>query len=129
MVNKVILVGNLGADPDVRQTRSGNVCNLRVATSHSSKGDDGEWSRATVWHTVVVFGRDADNCQKYLAKGRQVYVEGRIQSRDYVNRDGENRRSFEIVANRVGFLSGDRDREKPRREPQRDEFLEDEIPF
>ena len=128
MVNKVTLVGNLGGDPEVRQTKSGNVCNLRIATSHGKKAADGSWSNETEWHTVVVFGRDADNCQKFLAKGRQVYIEGRIQSRDYVNRDGQNRRSFEIVANRVVFLSSERS--EPRKAaPARAEHIDDDIPF
>ena len=105
-VNKVILVGNLGADPEVRYTGTGKaVCNLRVATTDSWGGDDGARNERTEWHSVVVWGKTAENCGQYLAKGRSVYVEGHIQSREYEGREGK-RTAFEIVADRVQFLGG-----------------------
>ena len=120
-VNKVILVGNLGRDPEVRETKSGsNVANLRVATTHRSKVGD-EWQEQTEWHTVTVFGRQAELCGRYLEKGRQVYVEGRVQTRKWQDKEGNDRYSTEVVANDVKFLS--------KNEPRRRSFEDEEIPF
>ena len=120
-VNKVILVGNLGRDPEVRETKSGNqVANLRVATTHRSKVGD-EWQEQTDWHTVTVFGRQAELCGKYLEKGRQVYIEGRVQTRKWQDKEGNDRYSTEVVANDVKFLS--------KNEPRRRSFEDEEIPF
>jgi len=106
-VNKVILVGNLGADPDMRYTPSGQgVCELRVATSESWNDKNGQRQERTEWHRVVVWGKRAEVCSKYLAKGRQVYVEGRIQTRTYDDKDGNKRYITEIIASDVQFLSG-----------------------
>lgn len=129
MVNKVTLVGNLGADPDVRQTKTGNVCNLRIATSHRQKDASGNWQNATEWHTVVVFGNAAENCQKYLAKGRQVYIEGRLQSRSYTARDGAERKATEILASQVKFLQGAREDERPVAAKPAASSFDDDIPF
>lgn len=97
-----IVVGNLGRDPELRPTSSGMaVCNLSVATSTKSKGEE-----KTEWHRVVVFGEQAENCAKYLKKGRTVCVEGRNQTREWTNKEGQKQRSTEIVANRVTFLGG-----------------------
>ena len=106
-VNKVIIVGNLGADPELRYTQSGTaVANLRLATNERWSDKDGNQQERTEWHRVVVWGRQAENCEKYLAKGRQVYVEGRLQTRDWEDRDGNKRYTTEIVAQNVQFLSG-----------------------
>src|SRR5512139_2557537 len=106
-VNKVILVGNLGADPDMRYTPSGQgVCELRVATSESWNDKNGQRQERTEWHRVVVWGKRAEVCSKYLSKGRQVYVEGRIQTRTYDDKDGVKRYITEIIANDVQFLGG-----------------------
>ena len=129
MVNKVTLVGNLGADPDVRQTKSGIVCNLSVATSHRQKDNAGEWRNATEWHKVIVFDRVAENCQKYLSKGRQVYVEGRLQTRSYTGKDGVERKATEIVANQVKFLQNAREDERQVAVDKAIQKLDDEIPF
>ncbi|HVK74934.1 MAG TPA: single-stranded DNA-binding protein [Kofleriaceae bacterium] len=109
-VNKVILIGHLGADPDMRYTPSGNgVCELRVATSESWKDKNGQRQERTEWHRVVVWGKTAEICAKYLAKGRQVYIEGRIQTRSYDDKEGQKRYITEVIANDVQFLSsGDR---------------------
>lgn len=105
MVNRVILVGNLGVDPEMRQTQSGTaVCNLRIATSRKYKKDD-ELVEETEWHRVVVWGKAAENCAKYLTKGRQVYVEGRLKTSSY-EKDGEKRYSTDVVAEEVKFLGG-----------------------
>jgi single-strand DNA-binding protein len=109
-VNKVILVGYLGADPDMRYTPSGQgVCELRLATSESWNDKNGQRQERTEWHRIVVWGKRAEVCSKYLAKGRQVFVEGRIQTRNYDDKDGNKRYITEIIANDVQFLGGGRD--------------------
>src|SRR4051812_18003153 len=106
-VNKVILVGNLGADPDMRYTAGGQgVCELRVATTESWNDKNGQKQEKTEWHRVVVWGKRGESAAKYLAKGRQVYVEGRIQTRDYEDKSGTKRYMTEIIASDVQFLGG-----------------------
>jgi single-strand DNA-binding protein len=106
-VNKVILVGNLGSDPDVRFTQSGQaVAHFNIATTDSWTGKDGQQQERTEWHRIVVWGKTAENCGKYLSKGRQVYVEGRLQTRDWQDRDGNKRQTTEVVAQEVQFLGG-----------------------
>lgn len=107
MINKVILVGNLGADPETRTTAGGTaVGNLRIATTERRKDKDGNWSDHTEWHRVTLWGRDAENAAKYLKKGRQVYVEGRLQTRKYQDKDGQDKFATEIVADILKFLGG-----------------------
>lgn len=106
-VNKVILLGNLGADPEMKYTPNGTaVCNLRIATSESFKGQDGQWQERTEWHRVVVYGKTAENCGQYLAKGRQVYIEGRLTTRSWDDQSGQKRWMTEVVARDVQFLAG-----------------------
>ncbi len=106
-VNKAILIGHLGADPEMRQTGSSrSVCNFRVATSEQWTDQEGQRQERTEWHRIVVWGRQAEIANQYLRKGRQVYVEGRIQTREYTDRDGNQRRSTEIVAQSITFLGG-----------------------
>jgi single-strand DNA-binding protein len=106
-VNKVILIGNLGQDPEVRHTNSGqSVCDLRLAVNESFKQADGNWGERTEWVTVVCWGHLADNAGRFLSKGRQVYVEGRLQTREYDDREGNKRRSTEVVARELQFLGG-----------------------
>lgn len=103
-VNKVILVGHLGADPELRFTASGQpVCEMRLATSESWNDKNGQQER-TEWHRIIVWDKRGEVCGKHLAKGRQVYVEGRIQTRSYDDKDGNKRYVTEIVANDVQFL-------------------------
>ena len=122
-VNKVILIGNLGADPEVRYTSSGRaVANLRLATTDTWTGGDGVRNERTEWHRVVVWGKSAESAGTYLRKGRQVYIEGRIQSREYQDREGQKRTSTEVVADRVKFLGGKREEESGESEaPARDQ--------
>ncbi len=117
-VNRVILVGNLGADPEVRQAGGQSVCDLRLATSESFKGKDGEREKRTEWHRVTVWGRDAENCGKYLAKGATVYVEGRLQTRSY-EKDGVKRFVTDVIAERVVFLNGGKSGAGPAVEAER----------
>ncbi|MGD0835753.1 MAG: single-stranded DNA-binding protein [Polyangia bacterium] len=106
-VNKVILVGNLGADPELKYTPSNRpVCNLSVATNEVWKDKTGQKQEKTEWHRVNVWGEQAEHCSKYLAKGRSVYVEGRLQTRSWDDKDGKKRYSTEVVAERVVFLQG-----------------------
>lgn len=106
-VNKVILIGNLGADPELRYTQSQMaVVTLRVATSERRKGADGQWAEHTEWHSVVAFGKTAENCSQFLAKGRSIYVEGRLQTRKWQDKNGNDRYTTEIVASTIQFLGG-----------------------
>jgi single-strand DNA-binding protein len=109
-VNKAIVVGNLGRDPEIRALPSGqSVANFSVATTARFKDRNGEQQERTEWHRVVAFGRLADNCQRLLAKGRQVYVEGRLSTRQYQAKDGTGSRyRTEIVAQQLRLL-GNRD--------------------
>lgn len=108
-INKAIIIGNLGADPELRTTQSGNsVVQMSVASNEKWKDQSGSTQERTEWHRVVVFGKQAENCAKYLSKGRSVYVEGRIQTRDWTGDDGVKRYTTEIVAHTVQFLSGDK---------------------
>lgn len=107
-INKVILIGNLGRDPELRYTQSGSaVANLSVATTRAyTNSRTNERVEETEWHRVVVWGKQAEHCNQYLAKGRQVYVEGRLQTRNYEDKDGIKRYSTEVVADTVQFLGG-----------------------
>lgn len=106
-LNKVILIGHLGADPELRFTKGGqSTCELRLATSESWKDKDGTRQERTEWHRVVVWGKTAEICAKYLAKGRLACVEGRIQTRTYEDKQGQKRYVTEIIATDVRFLGG-----------------------
>jgi single-strand DNA-binding protein len=107
-VNKVILVGNLGRDPEVRATPSGqSVCSFSIATTERFTDRAGQQREQTEWHNVVAWGRQADTCGQYLKKGRQVYVEGKLTTRQYEAKDGTGKRyRTEVVAQRVQFLGG-----------------------
>ena len=98
-VNKVILIGNLGRDPEVRYLPSGDaVATLSVATTEKWKDKNGEQQEQTEWHRVSFFGRQAEICGEYLRKGSQVYIEGRIQTRDWEDKEGNKRQTTEVVA-------------------------------
>jgi len=105
-VNKVIVIGNLGRDPEVRALPSGqNVANLSLATSATFKDRNGEQQKRTEWHRVVAFGKLADNCQRFLSKGRQVYVDGRLTTRQYEAKDGSGPRyRTEIIVLQMRIL-------------------------
>ena len=146
-VNKVILVGNLGHDVEVRQMTNGNpVANIRIATNERwTKRDTGQVQEHTEWHNVVLFGRRAELAQQYLQKGSRIYVEGRLRTRSWQDREGQERRSTEVVADDMQFLDrrgGDGDYEQRRPSPpaqsnaQRSSFsgadsdvIDDEVPF
>ncbi len=104
-VNKAILVGNLGRDPELRTTPNGqSVVNFTLATSETWTDKSGERVERTEWHRIVVWGRTAEMCAQYLSKGRTVYIEGRIQTREWEDKDGNKRYTTEINANTVNFI-------------------------
>jgi len=106
-VNKVILVGRLGADPDIRYTPDGAaVVKFNMATNEPVRGADGNWEERPEWHRVVAFGKLAENCGTYLNKGKLVYVEGRLQTRQWEDAQGVKRYTTEVVAREVKFLGG-----------------------
>jgi single-strand DNA-binding protein len=106
-VNKVILIGNLGADPELRYTPGGQaVCDIRLATNESWTDKNGQKQERTEWHRVVMWGKPAEICKQYLTKGQKLYIEGRLQTRSWDDKEGNKRYSTEIVANDFMFLGG-----------------------
>ncbi len=104
-VNKVIIVGNVGRDPELRSTQGGQaVATFSVATSERFKDKEGQPQERTEWHRVVAWGRLAEICGEYLRKGKQVYIEGRLQTRDWEDKDGHKRYTTEVVANVMQML-------------------------
>ena len=106
MVNKVILIGNLGAEPEIRYTQTGSpVANFRIATTEVWKKQDGSKEEQTEWHRIVAFKRLAEVCGEYLQKGSKVYIEGKLQTRKWEDRDGNTRYTTEIVAREMKMLT------------------------
>ncbi len=106
-VNKVIIIGNLGADPEIKYTPSGNVpvANLRVATTDKWQDkSSGEWQERTEWHRIVAWRHLAERAQRFLRKGKQVYIEGRLETRKWQDRDGNDRYTTEVVARELQML-------------------------
>ena len=104
-LNKVMIIGRLGRDPEVRYTQGGQaVANFSLATSERWKSKSGDKEERTEWHRVVAWGRQAELVGEYLSKGRQVFIEGRLQTRDWEDKEGHQRRTTEIVANDIQFL-------------------------
>lgn len=109
-LNKVILIGNLGSDPEMRYTPDGkSVTSFRMATNRRYTTSAGESREETEWFRITVWGRQAEQCNQFLSKGRQAYVEGRLHTHNWEGQDGQKRTSFEVVANRVIFLGSKRD--------------------
>lgn len=109
-VNKAIIIGNLGSDPELKYTPSGQaVANFSIATTETFNDAQGQRQDRTEWHRIVVWGKQAETCGRYLSKGRQVFVEGKIQTRQWEDRDGNKRYTTEIVARDVRFLGNQRD--------------------
>jgi single-strand DNA-binding protein len=135
-VNKVIVLGNLGSDPEVRYTPSGKaVANFSLATSEKYTNKDGEKEEKTEWHRIVAWGRLGEICGEYLSKGSQIYIEGRLQTRTWEDRDGNKRYTTEIVAHTMQMLGGARkggeaasiEESHPSEEPI--SIPDDDIPF
>ncbi|AFC85427.1 single-stranded DNA-binding protein [Frateuria aurantia] len=108
-INKVILVGNLGGDPELRYTGGGTaVCQLRVATAETwNDKQSGQRQERTEWHRVVLFGKLGEIAQEYLRKGRQVYIEGSLRTKEYTDKEGIKRFTTEVIATDMQMLSGD----------------------
>jgi single-strand DNA-binding protein len=135
-VNKVILLGNLGSDPEVRYTPSGKaVANFSLATSEKYTNKEGEKEEKTEWHRIVAWARLGEICGEYLSKGSQIYIEGRIQTRTWEDRDGNKRYTTEIVAQTMQMLGGSKkggeatsiEESHPSEEPI--SIPDDDIPF
>lgn len=137
-VNKVILIGNLGRDPELRYTSSGQpVANFTLATNRQWTDREGQTQQEAEWHRIVAWGKLGEICHQYLTKGRQVYIEGRLQTRTWEDRDGQQRRSTEIVANQMVMLGSPGEPTTPPPSEPVDEFEEfepqagpeDDLPF
>lgn len=118
-LNKVILIGNLGRDPEVRYTGNGTaVANFTLATNERWRDRNGERQERTEWHRIVAWARLAEICAEYLRKGQQIYIEGRIQTREWEDRDGNKRYTTEIVANDMQMLGRRSESFQDQPEPQ-----------
>src|SRR6195256_4863722 len=138
--NKIILVGNLGRDPELRYTPQGTpVCSFSLATNERRKDKTGEMQDQTTWFRVTLWGRQAETASQYLTKGRPVYIEGRLRVEEWTDRDGKPRHTLEVHATDMQFIGGGR-REEPRAktpppaeraaaEPQHDFAADDDVPF
>ena len=138
--NRIILVGNLGRDPELKYTTQGTpVCHFTMATNEKRKDRTGEMQDVTTWFRVTLWGRQAENASQYLAKGRPVYIEGRLRVEEYTDRDGKPRHSLEVNASDMQFLGSSRGDETssftPRSAPpepdspsERD-AVDDDVPF
>ncbi|MFH1699842.1 MAG: single-stranded DNA-binding protein [Candidatus Zixiibacteriota bacterium] len=135
-VNKAILIGNLGADPELRYTSSGQaVVNFNIATTEKWKDKDGQMQESTEWHRIILWKRQAEIAKEYLKKGSPVYIEGRIQTRNYEDKDGIKRYITEIVGQRMQFLgsrgavSENDPSEPPPAPPANMDSEDDDLPF
>lgn len=128
MLNKVMLIGRLGRDVELRQAQGGtSIASFTVATDESYVARDGQRVEQTEWHRVSVFGKQAELCGKFLGKGSLVYVEGKLRTRKWTDQSGQERSSTEINADRVQFL--DRKQEQPQRQAQATFTDNDSVPF
>jgi len=129
-VNKVILIGRLGADPELRYTPSGSaVANFRMATSERWTDKAGEKQERTEWHRIVAWGRTGEICGEYLHKGSQVYIEGRLQTRSWEDRDGNKRYTTEVVALTMQMLDAAGDAGKRGKAESTEERFPEEEPI
>lgn len=129
-VNKVILVGHVGQNPEVRYTQAGDpVVNLSLATSESWKNKSGEKQESTEWHRVSFFGKPAEIVGQYVQKGSQLYVEGKIKSKKYTDKDGIERTAFEIQSESFKMLGKSEQTAKPKKQQVQHDEMNDPIPF
>jgi single-strand DNA-binding protein len=113
-INKIILVGDLGSDPELRHTQKGqSVVNLSIATNREFKSGDGTEKKETHWHRAVVWGKRAELCAKFLTKGSRVYVEGELLWKEWTDQEGQTRRTAEVLVEEIKFLGGLRPKEQP----------------
>ena len=133
-VNKIILVGNLGKDPEFKELEGDNaMCKFSVATPRRWTDRQGNKQERTDWHNIVTWGKQAHNCFRYLAKGKLVYVEGRMERKEYKDKDGRPQYFHQVQAYKVQFLGGKADDDAPRTTGRtalvRDGGIEEELPF
>ena len=132
MINKVILIGNLGADPEIRYSQSGSqVATFNVATTERRKGQDGQMQEQTEWHRIVAWSKLAEICSQYLHKGSKVYLEGKLQTRKWTDQGGIERYTTEIVAREMKMLDGKKDGQQQQQwDPQPQRMVpEQPVPF
>ena len=131
MLNKVILIGRLGRDPETRFMANGDaVCNFSVATSESWKDSNGQNQERSEWHNVTMYRKLAEIAGQYLTKGSQVYLEGKIQSRKYTDKNGVERTAYEIIANEMKMLGGNAQTPAKKPQPaQAQNDISDDVPF
>ena len=131
MLNKVILIGRLGREPELRYMANGEaVCNFSVATSESWKDSNGQKQERSEWHNITMYRKLAEIAGKYLTKGSQVYLEGKIQSRKYQGKDGIERTAYEIIANEMKMLGGNAQTPAQKQQPaQAQDDISDDVPF
>jgi len=121
-INKVLIIGRLGKDPDMRYAPSGTaIASFSVATNHSVKDAEGSWNEQTEWHNVKTFGRQAEFVGEYLKKGRQVFVEGRLQTSSWEDQSGQKKYRTEIIASNVQFIGSKSESEASGPAPAKDE--------
>lgn len=125
-LNKVQLIARLGQEPELRHSANGKaVCNLSVATSESWTDKAGQKQEKSEWHRVVVWGKLGELCNQYLSKGKQAYIEGKLETRQWEDKNGQKRYTTEIVASNVIFLGGNPET----KEEQEPVYTKDDIPF
>lgn len=133
MLNKVILIGRLGKDPEVRYMPNGEaVCNFSVATSESWKDQNGQRQERTEWHNITMYRKLAEIAGQYLKKGSQVYLEGKIQSQKYTDKNGAERTVYDIIANEMKMLGGNTQAPAQKQQPaqaQTQDDISDDVPF
>jgi len=113
-VNKVILIGRLGKDPELKHTSNGKtVCNFSLATSEKWTGQDGQKNESTTWHNIVAWGKQAEVMNEYLRKGQEVYIEGRIDNRSYEDKDGKKKYTSEVIVGSFQFIGSRDNAEEP----------------
>lgn len=132
-LNKVMLMGHLGADPETRDANGTLIANLSLATSRKYKDRNGQQVEETEWHRVVLFGRTAEIAQEWLKKGSCIFVEGRLRTRQYEDRQGQKRFTTEIVGETMQFVNGNRDGQQSHQQSQpaaaRQQQSFDDVPF
>lgn len=132
-VNKVIILGRIGKDPEFKSTANSSVANFSIATDNSFKDSSGEWKKTTEWISCVAWGKLADIVKEYVSKGSQIYVEGRIQTRSWDDREsGQKKYKTEVLVSEVCLLSGGKDTEQSKQSPYErpiDPISEEDIPF
>ena len=125
-LNKIMLIGNVGNDPEMRYTPNGKaVTSFRMATNRRYTTPDGESREETDWYRISVWGKQAEQCNQFLSKGRQVYVEGRLHARNWEGQNGQMRTSLDVTADRVLFLG----RQAPTSLPEEGELVPEDLPF